>query len=46
MKSTQPYRTVATLLEQLGRKGLRIRGVVLDSGFDSGETILPYRTSG
>ena len=40
MKSTQPYRTVATLLEHLGRKGLRIRSVVLDSGFDSGETIL------
>lgn len=36
----KPHETVRTLLEQISGKGLKIRGVVLDSGFDSGETFL------
>jgi len=36
----QPHDIVAALLAQLDRHGLRVRGVALDSGFDSGETLL------
>jgi hypothetical protein len=36
----KPHEVVAALLEQVQRWGLRVRGVVLDSGFDSGETLL------
>jgi hypothetical protein len=36
----KPHEVVATLLAQLDRHGLKLRGVVLDSGFDSGETLL------
>lgn len=36
----KPHEVVAALLAQMDRRGLRLRGVVLDSGFDSGETIL------
>lgn len=36
----KPHEIVRTLLDQIARKGLKIRGVALDSGFDSGETIL------
>jgi hypothetical protein len=36
----KPHEVVAALLGQLSRHGLRVRGVVLDSGFDSGETLL------
>jgi hypothetical protein len=36
----KPHAVVATLLAQLDERGLRLRGVVLDSGFDSGETLL------
>jgi hypothetical protein len=36
----RPHEIVATLLDQLQRRGLKVRGVVLDSGFDSGETLL------
>src|SRR5262245_5721162 len=36
----KPHEVVAALLAQLDRHGLRVRGVVLDSGFDSGETLL------
>ncbi len=36
----KPHAVVRTLVRQVGEKGLRIRGVVLDSGFDSGETFL------
>jgi hypothetical protein len=34
------HEIVRKLLDQIARKGLKIRGVALDSGFDSGETIL------
>lgn len=36
----KPHEVVATLLTQLDERGVRLRGVVLDSGFDSGETLL------
>jgi len=36
----KPHEVVAALLAQLDQRGLRLRGVVLDSGFDSGETLL------
>jgi hypothetical protein len=36
----KPHEVVAALLGQMDRHGLRLRGVVLDSGFDSGETLL------
>ena len=36
----KPHQIVRTLLDQIARKGLKIRGVALDSGFDSGDTIL------
>lgn len=39
-KNYKPHEVVAALLAQLDRRGLRLRGVVLDSGFDSGETLL------
>jgi hypothetical protein len=34
-----PHTVVAALLEQVRQRGLRVRGVVLDAGFDSGETL-------
>ena len=36
----KPHEIVRTLLDQIAGKGLKIGGAVLDSGFDSGETIL------
>lgn len=36
----QAHEVVAALLAQVAARGLRLRGVVLDSGFDSGETLL------
>jgi hypothetical protein len=36
----QPHQVVQTLLDQVQQRGLRLRGVVLDSGFDSGDTLL------
>ena len=36
----KPHQIVATLLAQIQSRGLQVRGVVLDSGFDSGETLL------
>lgn len=39
-RQTKPHEIVRTLLQQIADKGLQIRGVVLDSGFDSGETFL------
>jgi Transposase DDE domain len=38
--SLKPHQIVATLLKQIPSRGLKVRGVVLDSGFDSGETLL------
>jgi hypothetical protein len=42
----KPHEVVATLLAQLDRHGLKLRGVVLDSGFDSGETLLLLQNRG
>lgn len=39
-ESMKPHRIVQTLLDQIRDRGLRVGGVVLDSGFDSGETLL------
>jgi hypothetical protein len=39
-KEQKPHEIVQALLDQVASFGLRVRGVVLDSGFDSGETIL------
>lgn len=39
-KGLKPHEVVQTLLEQIRSRCLRVGGVVLDSGFDSGETIL------
>lgn len=36
----KPHEVVAALLGQMQARGLGVRGVVLDSGFDSAETIL------
>jgi hypothetical protein len=36
----KPHEVVAALLGQMDRRGLKVRGVVLDSGFDSGDTLL------
>jgi hypothetical protein len=43
-RKTKPHDIVAALLDQLAAHGLRLRGVVLDSGFDSGETLLLLQT--
>ena len=39
-RTYRPHEVVAARLEQRRARGLRLRGVALDSGFDSGETIL------
>jgi len=39
-KGLKPHEVVKTLLEQIRSRGLCVGGVVLDAGFDSGETIL------
>jgi DDE family transposase len=36
----KPHDIVRTLLDQIAEKGLNIEGVVLDSAFDSGDTLL------
>jgi hypothetical protein len=40
LPQTKPHEIVRLLLEQIGEKGLKIRGVTLDSAFDSGDTLL------
>ena len=37
---TKPHEIVRDLLDQIVEKGLKIRGVTLDTGFDSGDTLL------
>lgn len=44
--SHKPHEVVAALLAQLQARGLRLRGVVLDSGFDSGQTLLLLQERG
>src|SRR5438552_2385643 len=39
-KNYQPHEVVAALLAPVDQRGLQLRGVVLDSAFDSGETLL------
>ena len=45
-KNLKPHEVVAALLTQLDGHGVRLRGVVLDSGFDSGETLLLLQQRG
>lgn len=40
LKGQKPHEQVRALLDQVQARGLLIGGVVLDAGFDSGETIL------
>jgi Transposase DDE domain len=42
----KPHEIVRTLLQQIAAQGLKIQGVVLDSGFDSGETFLLLQEQG
>jgi Transposase DDE domain len=42
----KPHEIVRTLLTQITGQGLKIQGVVLDSGFDSGETFLLLQQQG
>jgi hypothetical protein len=44
--SLRPHQVVEALLGQLAARGLRLRGVVLDSGFDSGDTLLLLQRRG
>lgn len=39
-RNYKPHEIVAMLLRQVQERGVRVRGVALDSGFDSGETLL------
>jgi hypothetical protein len=39
-KGMKPHEVVKALLDQVAARGLRVRGVALDSGFDSGEVLL------
>lgn len=45
-KSLRPHPIVAALLDQIAARGLPVGGVVLDSGFDSGDTILDLQRRG
>src|SRR5205814_1024234 len=36
----KPHEVVEALLAQIEKRGLKVRGVVLDSGFDSGDVFL------
>ena len=45
-KNAKPHEVVTALLAQLDARGLRLRGVVLDAGFDSGETLLLLQARG
>ncbi|HET8648055.1 MAG TPA: transposase, partial [Vicinamibacteria bacterium] len=42
----RPHEVVAALLGQAEARGLKVRGVVLDSAFDSGETLLLLQQRG
>lgn len=39
-RNYKPHEIVTLLLRQVQERGVRVRGVALDSGFDSGETLL------
>lgn len=44
--AAKPHETVAALLGQIAARGLTVGGVVLDSGFDSGDTLLDLQGRG
>ena len=41
-----PHEVVAALLDQMATRGLKVRGVVLDAGFDSGAVLLLLQERG
>jgi hypothetical protein len=43
---TKPHQVVEALLAQLAARGLKLRGVVLDSGFDAGDVLLRLQGGG
>jgi len=43
---TKPHEIVRMLLDQIAAQGLKIRGVALDSAFDSGDTLLLLQERG
>lgn len=45
-ESLPPHQIVEALLEQMESRGLKLRGVVLDSAFESGETLLLLQERG
>jgi hypothetical protein len=45
-QATPAHQIVEALLDQIQRRGLLVGGVVLDSGFDSGDTILTLQRRG
>ena len=45
-ESRPPHAVAAALLAQLDERGVRLRGVVLDGGFDSGDTLLLLQERG
>jgi hypothetical protein len=46
LPKTKPHQIVRTLLDQITAAGLKIRGVALDSAFDSGDTLLLLQERG
>ena len=42
----KPHEIVQALFDRIDRNGLQMRGIVLDSGFDSGETLLLLQQRG
>jgi hypothetical protein len=46
LPNTKPHEIVRTLLDQIAAQALKIRGVALDSGFDSGDTLLLLQDRG
>jgi hypothetical protein len=45
-ESMKPHEIVSALLNQVFQHGLQVRGVVLDSGFESGDTLLLLQKKG
>lgn len=42
-KGEKPHEIVKALLDQMSKRGLKLRGVVLDAGFNSGDVLLLLR---
>src|SRR5439155_27310927 len=46
LPQTKPHDIIRMLIDQIAEKGLKIRGVTLDSAFDSGDTLLLLQERG